>query len=94
MNESRFVGRIGKSFANLVHGGGETLVKIDESVTRPQFAAHVFATDDVAAIAEEQNEQLEWLRLEPDFVPFFPEFTRANIDLIAIKPDGLARVLG
>ena len=58
------------------------MVEIDECVGGPQRLAQLLASDEIALVLEEQEQQLKRLFLQRDLGAVFTHFSRARIRLV------------
>ena len=73
LDVARFLRIIAERLAQFAHRAVQTDVEVDESVGGPQFLLQLFASNDVTGVADQFNQHLEWLFLEPDADSFFPQ---------------------
>src|SRR5438445_700925 len=84
-------GVVAEGFAQLVYGGVETVVEIDEGVVRPQFAVQVFARDHFAGTLEQHGKDSERLLLETDAGTVLAQLAGDEVYLKGPKTHGFAR---
>jgi hypothetical protein len=63
----------------LVHAKIDALVEVDERLVTPERPADLVTADYLARTADQERQKLEWLGLELDQHPAFPEFAGANV---------------
>jgi hypothetical protein len=81
-DEARIVSRVSEGFADLVDGGAEGVVEVDDGVFAPEALLEFFAGDDLSGAFEEGGEDFEGLGLELDAEAGFPDFAGLEIDLV------------
>src|SRR5579863_4403702 len=70
---------IPESFADLVYGGVEAVIEIDEGIGGPEFLADFFAGDDVAWALEEQGQDLKGLVLQAELRPVLAQLAGGQV---------------
>ncbi len=84
------VGGVAEGFADLVDGGAEGVVEVDDRVTTPEAEVEVFPGDDLSGALEERGQNLKRLRLQLDAETGLPEFAALEVHLE--EPEGEFRV--
>jgi hypothetical protein len=78
-DESRGIGGIGQSGAQLGNGDVYGVVEVAEGLLRPNAALEFFARNDGAGIVEESRQDFQRLNLQPDSCTRFAEFAGAAV---------------
>ena len=81
-DEAGIFGGVAEGFADLVNGGAEGVVEIDDCVFSPETGLQFFAGDDLSGAFEEGGEDLEGLALKLDAEAGLPQFSTLQIDLV------------
>jgi hypothetical protein len=71
--------RVTERIANFIQCGGHTVIEVHEGFGLPQGATHLIARYDFSGLLDQQRQQLERLRLQPDFAPIFAQFSGAQV---------------
>ena len=81
MNEFGLIGVIAKRRANLLNAEVQALLKIDKRLRTPKGFPDFFASDQLAAPAGEENQELRRLRRQLDRPSTLPQLPAAWIEL-------------
>ena len=73
-------GGISEGLADLVDGGVEAMVEVDEGVGGPEFLLQFFAGDDFSGALEQQGEHLEGLTLQAKLDSALAQFACAEVE--------------
>ena len=61
------------------------MVKLDDCVVRPQYAAHFLPGDHLTGMVKQHLEDLEWLLLKARRLTVAVQFARTNVQLERAK---------
>jgi hypothetical protein len=86
-DEAGIVGFVGKGVAELVDGGVEAVLEIDEGVFGPEAFLELLAGDDEAGLFQEDGENLEGAILDFQADAGFAQFTGEQIGLVGAETD-------
>src|SRR6185437_11365227 len=90
LNVAWAFGGVAEGLADLVDGGAERVVEIDDRVTTPEAELEVLAGDDLSGALEERGKNFKGLRLQLNPKTGLPEFAALEVHLE--KPEGEFRV--
>ena len=90
LDKAGTVGGVAEGFADLVDGGAEGVVEVNDRVTTPETQLELLPGDDLAGVLEERGENFKRLRLQLDPETSLPEFTALEVHLE--EPEGEFRV--
>jgi hypothetical protein len=86
-DEAGVLGRVAEGFADLIDGGAEGVVEVDDGVFAPETGLEFFAGYYLAGLLKESSEDLEGLALELDAESGFPELSGLQIDLVETEAE-------
>jgi hypothetical protein len=86
-DEAGVVGFVGEGVAELVDGGVQAMLEIDEGVFGPEALLELLAGDDEAGVFQENGEDLEWAILEFETDPGFAELAGEQIRFVGAETD-------
>jgi hypothetical protein len=92
-HEAGALGGVTEGFTDFVDGFIEPVIEIHESVRGPNFSLELLASDDLAGMVEQHNENLQWLFLEADAEAVFAQFTGAKVQFKNPKPEASANLM-
>ena len=81
LDKTRAAGRITQDFPNLVHSCVQTVIKINESISRPQLFAQLLASNNAPRALQQKDENGKRLVLKPEPSPLLTKFPRFQISL-------------
>jgi hypothetical protein len=84
---SRFVRRFPERLPQLLDGGVDAVVKLDDGVVWPELLSDFFAQNDFARIFQKHEQDLEGLLVKPDLQAMLAEFRGSNVHLDRPKAD-------
>src|SRR5438270_5274302 len=77
-NKSRIVCRIPQRLANFVHRGIQSMLEIDEGISRPKALSQLLSRDQLARVRKKRSKNLKWLFLEFEAMPLPASFSAAQ----------------
>ena len=81
---------VAEGFTDLIDGGAERVVEVDDGVSTPEAKLKILPGNDLTGTLEEHGENLKGLRLQLDPETSLPEFAALEIHLE--EPEGEFRV--
>jgi hypothetical protein len=82
LDKTRRRRRVVQSLSKFADGLIETMVEVNEGLSTPYLALNFFSGDDLAGLAKQEGENLQWLFLELYSDSILAQFSRAQVDLI------------
>jgi hypothetical protein len=79
LDEARIACGIAEGVSQAADRRIEAVIKIDESIGRPEPAAQLFASNDFSGLFKKLGEDLEGLLLQPDFQTLTPQLAGAQV---------------
>jgi uncharacterized protein (DUF1786 family) len=83
--------RVAQSLAQLIDGGVQAVVEIDEGIGGPELLAHLLARNHIAGTLEKQGQHLQRLILKAKLGAVFAQLARGEIKLEEAKAHDSAR---
>src|SRR5580765_5462999 len=87
LDKTHVAGRIAQSLSQFVDRRIEAMVEINEDFIWPEPGTQFLATDQFSGSFEEQGQDLKRLAGETDLGAVLPQFTRLQVNLIALEAD-------
>ena len=81
LDKTRAGGGISEGLADLVDGGVQAVIEVDESVGGPELLLQLLAGDDLAGAVEQESQDLERLSLEAEPHAILAQFPGGEIEL-------------
>src|SRR6516165_3957148 len=92
LDEARIVGGIAQGFAQLVDGGSQAVVEVNESVRRPVLLAQLLASHHFAGVLKKNGQYVNGLVVNLDTFDLLPQFSRGEVHIERPKAQNSRRL--
>jgi len=75
-------GRVAESIAELVYGGIQAMIEVNEGVARPKLGPKFLARDQLPGTLNQDRKNLKWLPYKFEPCSMLPQFVGVQVDLI------------
>ena len=79
LHKTRVLGAVAQSFAQLIDGDAQAVVKVNSGLRAPEQLLQRFVSDNLAGMFEKRRQQLEGLALQPDMHTGTAQFATVQI---------------